>query len=285
VLKRLCTIVLKRVSRLGEEPEASACTETLQALHGLACRCGFKNSDLDFRLPECPHSVNNAKEHIGFECDLPPELESNVVLEEAVDDEEEETSELEGPDSFLLEVDFAEEDTRIDPDQFPGGDDTNAEANDVQCHPLDDALAMDENVDVDVFLPEIPQPESTHESVCRLTKNAPWTPFEEPNKGPSDEVDKVKHALFGALSPNCDRTGTRLDSAKGCKTFAKAWDLELASLCTRKLEGEAVTLTNRKSCLQLQQHFDNLVRHKESLALAAARDEGDIHMEEELRAT
>ena len=48
MLKRLCTIVLKRVSRLGEEPEVSARTETLQALHGLACRCGFKKSDLDF---------------------------------------------------------------------------------------------------------------------------------------------------------------------------------------------------------------------------------------------
>ena len=197
-------------------------------------------------MPECPHSVENAKEHIGFECELPPELESNAVVEEAVDDEEGETSELEGLDSFLSEVDFAEEDTRIDPDQFPTGDDANAEANDVQHHPLDEVFAMDKNVDVDVFLPEILQCESAHESFCRLTKNAPWTPFKEPNKGPFDEVDKVEHALFDALSPSCDRTATRLDSAKGCKTFAKAWDLELTSLHTRELEGESCDTDKQK---------------------------------------
>jgi len=129
----------KRVTRLGEEPEVSARTESLQALHDLASRCGFKKSDLDFKSPECPHSIDKVQEHIGFEHQLPPELEaSHGVTDDAVDDEEEESG-IQALDSFLNEVDFAEEDTRIDPMQFPVNDGENDEDG-VQHNPTPDVF-------------------------------------------------------------------------------------------------------------------------------------------------
>jgi len=134
-------------------------------------------------------------------------------------------------------------------------------------------------------MPEIVKHESTLKSFNRLTQNAPWTPFKEPDKGPFTDIDKAEHALFDDLSKEYDRNATRLDSTKGYKTFVKAWDLELAARYTRKLEGEDVTLINRKSYIQLQQHFDNVARHKELLKLASQQDEGDVQMEREFRIT
>jgi len=137
----------KRVSRLGEEPEVTSRTESLQALHGLASRCGFDDKDLDFKLPSYPHSIDAVKENIGFEHQAPTEF-ATAVQDDAEDDDE---TPLEALDSFLSEVDFTEEDTSVDPTQFGVAADAGNELPDlnVQHHGMDDVFALDKDVNVD----------------------------------------------------------------------------------------------------------------------------------------
>jgi len=59
------------------------------------------------------------------------------------------------------------------------------------------------------------------------------------------------------MSPSYDRNLKRLGALKGCKMFAATWELHVANLCKWKVEGVVgAVLINRKSYMQLQEHFD-----------------------------
>jgi len=118
--------------------------------------------------------------------------------------------------------------------------------------------------------------ERTHDAFVRKTQNTQWMPFAHPKDHLSfAALEKAECRLFDELSPSCQRDCKRLDSAKGYKTFAKAWDLHVANLHRSAVEGgwgDGVQRTNRKSCVQLQERFDTLKRHKELIDLSSRHD-------------
>lgn len=69
------------------------------------------------------------------------------------------------------------------------------------------------------------------------------------------------------MEPNYDRKCASLSSSRGYKTFAKAWNLHVSNLFARQVTGERVTIVNRKSAAQLQEHYDRKCRQKELQSL------------------
>lgn len=183
----------KRVLRLGEIESVSARTERLQALHGLAARCGFSDEDMGMQKPSYPpFSSENNQENIGFEYKLPTLFEESIT-KDAVDGEEDNDNDqllththgvslLELDDFMPDMVDTqAEEDMCLDASDFP----TPAKDPDMQEPSEEEAnentvFAMDADVDITACLPEIERAETTYETFSRLTQCAPWAPFRHP---------------------------------------------------------------------------------------------------------
>jgi len=93
-------------------------------------------------------------------------------------------------------------------------------------------------------------------------------------------------SLFDKMEPNCDRNAKNLSAAKGYKTFAKAWNFHVSNLFTRKLAGTtSVVVINRKSTVQLQQHYDKRKHHKELQNLMNKSDPLMQHLKKDLRKT
>jgi len=88
-------------------------------------------------------------------------------------------------------------------------------------------------------------------------------PFREPKDADKHAtLDQAEMSLFDKMEPNCDRNAKNLSAAKGYKTFAKAWNFHVSNLFTRKLAGiTSVVVINRKSTVQLQQHYDKRKHH------------------------
>jgi len=280
----------KRVRRLGEQEAASSRTETIQALHGMAYQCGFNNDEIGMHAPECPQSLHAFEEHIGFEHRLPKEFDDSIV-EEAVDDEDNLDVLLE-LDVFLRDVPFDDPGDGIclDRTQFGEVDDNAAPV----PSPFDDddfepnkLFAFDDDVDISAFLPSILKAETTHETHCRLTKNAPWIPFKHPKHASTfTDLDKAEHKLFMEMSPSYDRNLKQLDAPKGHKTFAAAWEQHVANLYKRSVESEVGgTILNRKSYTQLQDHYDIIKKQQELLALASKEDAGNKNIERVFKET
>ena len=91
--------------------------------------------------------------------------------------------------------------------------------------------------------------------------------------------------MFEEMESSCDRKATRLDSTKGHKTFAKAWELQVANTLRASLDGEDAQVTHRKSCLQLQQHCDDVQMHDEPLLLNSKEDPQLREVEKVFRST
>lgn len=243
----------KRVSRLGEQPEESSRTEQLQALHGLASKCGFTGDKIP--VPQaCPTDIADFEEFIGLDYQLPRNFNVDDVREEAIDDDDDDLMEI---SDFLQDVDF---DAPVNNE--------NLEDKDV--------FALNSTVDLSIFEPAIFNNESTCASFCRLTAQQPWVPFKDPKLVSSfTAIDNAEMALFDEMEENYDRRGV-LSSARGYKTFAKAWNLHLANLFARQLAGEKVVLVNRKSAVQLQEHYDRKVRYQELQNLAKRNEKDPI---------
>jgi len=235
----------KRVRRLGEAPSPSTRTEQMQALHGFAIQAGFKDSELLVQPPQCPSDLDLLEESMGFDHALPKEFES--AQEEVSDDvsDDGEGSLLE----FLQDLDLDEEQEDLDDEQ--------------------EGVTDVSDADISILLPVIVANETTYETFKRKTADAPWVPFNHPkNSSKFSELDRAEHDLFDSMTESYDRHSKRLDAARGYKAFAKAWDLQVANLFKAQLDGERVQMIHRKSYLQLQEHFDNLKRHKELLHLS-----------------
>ena len=77
------------------------------------------------------------------------------------------------------------------------------------------------------------------------------------------------------MEPSYSRRA-KLDGPTGYKTFAKAWDLQVANMYSASVAGDTSTQRiRRKSYVQLQEHHDNLKRHKELLAESASMHSDD----------
>jgi len=236
----------KRVARLGEQPEETSRTEQLQALHGLAARCGFSGSEIPVPEDMCPSDIADFDEHIGLDYQLPLNFNVDDIREEAIDDDDDEN--LEDLADFLKDVEF-------DPDN---------EENPVQ----EDLFGLNDTVDLSLLEPTIINNESAHAAFSRLTEKQPWLPFKDPRLVSTfTPLDNAEMALFDEMEDSYDRKGA-LSSSRGYKTFAKAWNLHVSNLFARQLAGEKVVVVNRKSAVQLQEHYDRKTRQKELLALS-----------------
>jgi len=224
-------------------------------LHSLASKCGF--SEFPSKTVCFPSNIDVLKERIGFNCHV---LESMRKARGDDDDEEEEEEPDENPDedmaAFLHEIDL----------DVPGVDGPVMEFEQDEFEPIN----VFATIDTSMFVPKVVANENTHETFCRKTNDMPWVPFAALKDASAwSELDKAEHTLFDEMSPSYSRQAG-LDTAKGYKTFAKAWDLQVANLYSAAVTGDTgVQHVNWKSYMQLQQHYDNLKRQKELLAEAA----------------
>jgi len=143
-----------------------------------------------------------------------------------------------------------------------------------------DVFATDSPIDISVHVPKVVENKNTYETFCCTTLQSPWVPFSALKDASTwTQLDKAEHKLFDEMSPSYLRTAG-LDTAKGYKTFAKAWDLQVANLYSAAVSGHSgIQRVNRKSYIQLQQHCDNLKKHKEPLAKSASIN-NDKHMKQ-----
>jgi len=132
---------------------------------------------------------------------------------------------------------------------------------------------MDVEVDCSLHVPELIQHETTYESFSRLTQQQPWMPFRNPKEASLfNDTDKAEYKLFDEMKESYDRDCKRLDAPKGYKTFAKSWNLQVSNLFKAQLDGQEVTLVKRKTCRQLQDHYDTMVKHDELKRLSEKND-------------
>ena len=250
----------KRVSRLGEVAEETSRTEQLQALHGLATRCGFAKKDMPVPRDTFPSDIASLEEHTGFNCQLPKNFNVDDMREEAIDDDDDLAAD--GADELMehlkdVDFDLPEEGT----EQEAGVNGSDFGDNDV--------FGMDINVDLSLCDATIEKNETAFETFSRLTLTQPWVPFKDPKEiSAFSDIDRAEMALFDDLQSNCDRNAT-ISSARGCKTFAKAWNLHVSSLCSMKVAGDdSVVVVNRKSTVQMQEHCDRRTKQAKLRALS-----------------
>jgi len=245
----------KMVNRLGMEPEQTCRTEQVSMLHSLSSKCGFE--DFPKKKPMYPSNLDVLDERMGFDYHLPAVFTSPG-------NEEEDEEENEDMGEFLDDIDF---ERPIDFDPTLPHD----EEEDVQ--PID-VFGMDSLVDVSIYMPKIEENERTYDTFVRKTQEVPWTPFAHPKDAYNfTPQDKAEHELFDEMSSSYSRDARRLDGPTGYRTFSKAWDLHVANRIRDSHTGDSVQKINRKSFLQLQDHYDNLLKQKELLTEAMNNDE------------
>mgnify|MGYP000263817394 CR=1 FL=1 len=271
----------KRVRRLGEAPEETSRTEQLRSLGTLAKECGFKGDDIPTTHLDYPRELDGLTEYIGLDYKLASHFNVDDVREEAEDDE----SEASDQDlaNFLRDLDL--DDTGAAPTGSAGGLDIPEDLlNEEEFQPVD-VFAMDTEVDLSIFVPDIVANEKTHDSFARLTEKQPWVPFKSPREsGKFTDTDRAEEALFDEMRRNYNRFQSKLEHATGCKSFARAWNFKVMDLYKQQVEGDEVTLINRKSHKQLQDCYDLLQRNKELESLQKEDDPIMARMTTKLRA-
>lgn len=246
----------KLVNRLGQEPRVTSRSEQVGMLKALAKECGF--DDFPEKNPEHPNNVDSLDEKIGFEYQLPAETDDNSDAESEEDSEEPYDTDTEDMIDLLQEAvvenDADEERNEVDVMDL---DTTDLEPNDV--------FGFQANVDVSLYEPTVLQNERTYDTFVRKTQSAQWVPFAHPKDSAFFTAkDVAEYKLFEEMSVAYERNcGRGLDSSKGYKTFARAWDLHVFNLCRAAINGSDDEMINRKSYVQLQNHYDNLQKQKE----------------------
>ena len=277
--------------RLGEQEQPTFRTEKLYLLNSLAKGCGVLNAELPFDVTFPPQP--STKEHMGLTFELPSQFR-----ESDGDDDEEDDGAAGAADmqNFLAGIVWDDDDTPVDPTQFQPRSERETEAE------LDSTIdeegfvygdLCDEELDpkyekeMALALPAIVEKESTMEAFIRLTAGRPWVPFKHPRETQS-ALDAYEYALFDLLEKNYDRFCAYPNSVRGYKRFEKEWDRRVANLYREKLTqldgGEKeLQVINRKTYLQLQQHYDNLAAQKRTAALVKPNDPVQKRLGEELR--
>jgi len=124
---------------------------------------------------------------------------------------------------------------------------------------------LDQQVEhLHVLVLDAKSPETSMQSFARLTKEQPWIPFRLVNSStPKTALDLEEEALFNRLSKDYKRhvsPGYR----HGYKDFELAWNIEVAERFRKRMDdadnGTEIVLVNRKSYIQLQQHYDDVIQ-------------------------
>jgi len=263
----------KMVNRMGINASETSRTEQLGMLHSLAGKCGFH--DFPSKEVQYPSNIDVLDGKIGFDYHLP---EAISEARNAEDD-----GEGDDPDGdedlvvFLNDVDLS----------LPGTGETNPmDLDDDDLQPID-VFGNESSVDISICVATVVENEKTCDTFIRKTQEAPWVPFAHPKDAATfSAMDKAEHQLFDEMAPSYSRDSRRLDGPAGCKTFSKAWDLQVANLYRASIDGDAdVQRINRKSYVQLQDHSDILKRQKEMLAESMANDSHILEVERVFRTT
>jgi len=271
----------KRVTRLGERPEETSRSEQLQSLTRLAVKCGFHATEMPSTDVSCPSETNGLTEHIGMDHKLPFHCDVDDVQEEAEDDHSE-GSDTDGLAEFLKDLDLEND---VDTGNNNNADGLQETLDAEECDPVD-VFALNQDIDMAIFVPTLAENEKTCDRFAHLTEQQPWVPFKHPKESATfSNVDRDEEALFKEMHGNCDRYQQKLDHATGHKSFARAWNFQVSALFKEQLEGNEVTPVNRKSYKQLQDCYDLLQRIKELQSLANKTDPHMQRLENELRAT
>jgi len=273
----------KAVSRLGAAAGEAKRIEAVQALHGMACACGYKQSEIPFAKPAYPRDIDDLEEFIGFDYCLPAAYQEKESADAAADDD----VGLHELDEFMRDVNFDDyDDLRVDPSQFTEQNAATGTSAATDDEPVD-VFAFDVDADLSLCLPTIVEGEKTYDTYVRLTNGQLWVPFKDPSEESSfTESDRAEMQLWKEMSPLYDRNATP-SSPKGYKTFADAWDNKVASIYQARLNGDDVVMINRKSYMQLQQQHDRIERQKTLLEMAR-QDRADpamVAMENVFRTT
>jgi len=189
----------KRVTRLGESLEETSRMEQLQALHGIASRCGFSSDEIPIKKPVFPRAIEGVTECVGFD----HRLASHFDVDDANEDDEEATGEGQETElaAFLSDInldDLTEEDITNEEMDCMGED----------FEPVD-IFMFERSLDVSICVPDTVENEKTFDKFTRVTQR-PWVPFALAEGAMTfAEIDHAEHALFDEMKDSCDR-GPRL---------------------------------------------------------------------------
>ena len=103
------------------------------------------------------------------------------------------------------------------------------------------------------------------QSFTRLTNQQPWIPFRKINATtPKTTLDLEEEGLFNRLHKDYRRNVSPGTPRYGYHDFELAWNIEVAERYRRKMDDdknhEAIVLINRKSYIQLQEHYDDILQ-------------------------
>jgi hypothetical protein len=250
----------KEVSRQGGPEHITARTEKLYTLNSVAKSCGIKDDDLPVReRVSIPRSLDEVEEFLGMQYSLLEWFRS------ALSDKEDEGEDGKAVDAdmanFLAGIDFEHDDVPVDPAQFG----VNMEAENTEVGRGAEDLTIN--------LPEINHNESTFEAFKRLTEQHPWVPFTKPDK-PRSDMEEEEYAYFREEESKYNRHCAYLNARNGYGTFARNWDIEVATRFKDQASGnpDGKPLMNRKTALQLQEHYDRLQKHLQQAELVRPND-------------
>jgi hypothetical protein len=91
-------------------------------------------------------------------------------------------------------------------------------------------------------------------------------PFAKP-EDPRTDLEEEEYTFFQKEESKYNRHAAYLNAKNGYGTFAVNWDLEVATRFKSKAAGEEVTLINRKTATQLQEHYNRLNKHLDKARL------------------
>jgi hypothetical protein len=147
-------------------------------------------------------SLDGLKEYMGMQYKIPDCFKEVVGEEEAVDEGDGSTNDLE---NFLAGIDFDDDDIPIDATQFPGHDSESVEPSPVENN-VEDQL--------NVYLPLINPNETTFQAFKRLTEQHPWVPFALPDK-PRNELEEAEYDYFKQEESKYQRHAAYLNAKNG----------------------------------------------------------------------
>jgi len=163
-----------------------------------------------------------------------------------------------------LDTDEEEEDVTAEGNAEPSFNDDPIDAFAEKIMDDDDDPSMDQQVEqLHLLILETRRPETSMQSFTRLTNQQPWIPFRKVNATtPKSPVDFEEEGLFNRLHKEYKRNVSPGTPRYGYRDFELAWNIEVAERYRKKMEddNDDIVLINRKSYLQLQEHYDDILQ-------------------------
>ena len=276
----------KRFNRQGELNDLfTHRTDMLALINTLANDADFNNDELPYANLSTPAMAKDLDvADLGF--DVAMKLPtggsvSDILPRDIPDAPSEDTTEddrLASDDVVQGTVDSTEEDDANDPvpDVLTGEDEILAiESNAAQGM---DTVAID--VKVRAALAAVRKKETTMQAFQRLTNNQPWIPFYH-GVGPLTLLQQEERKLWDEMASDYKRKLLpRHRSGQGFHSFMIAWNLEAGKrykLVAMDGDEDNVVLINKKSVIQLQEHFDWIQQNISSAARLESPEDVQAH--------